>query len=74
MLGKVGDIIQICRHYAIGSIPKTDSSQEHIAIIDAMLSGDAGTARLKLREHIDRTRDALIKYISSHPEAIGPAD
>ncbi|MDR1483104.1 MAG: GntR family transcriptional regulator [Synergistaceae bacterium] len=74
MLGKVGDIIQICRHYAIGSIQKSDSSREHIAIIDAMLSGDAGAARLKLREHIDSTRDGLIKYISAHPEATGPAD
>jgi DNA-binding GntR family transcriptional regulator len=74
MLSKVGDIIQICRHYAIGSIPKADSSREHIAIIDAMLSGDAEDARLRLREHIERTRDGLIKYISAHPEATGPAD
>jgi DNA-binding GntR family transcriptional regulator len=74
MLGKVGDIIQICRHYAIGSMQKSDSSKEHIAIIDAMLSGDAAAARLKLREHIDSTRGGLIKYISAHPEATGPAD
>ena len=74
MLGKVGDIIQICRHYAIGNIPKADSSREHIAIIDAMLSSNAEAARQKLREHIERTRDGLLKYISTHPEATGPAD
>jgi DNA-binding GntR family transcriptional regulator len=74
MLGKVGDIIQICRHYAILNIPKADSSREHKAIIDAMLSSNAEAARQKLREHIERTRDGLLKYISTHPEATGPAD
>jgi DNA-binding GntR family transcriptional regulator len=74
MLGKVGGIIQICRHYAIGSIPKADSSREHIAIIDAIISGDVNAARGKMREHIERTRDGLLEYILRHPEATGPKD
>jgi DNA-binding GntR family transcriptional regulator len=74
MLGKVGDIILICRHYAIGSIPKADSSREHIAIIDAILSGDVTEARQRMREHIDNTRDGLLEYISSHPEATSPRE
>jgi DNA-binding GntR family transcriptional regulator len=74
MLAKVGDIIQICRHYAIGSIPKVDSSREHIAIIDAILSRDVKAAREKMRLHLERTRDGLLEYISRHPEATGPAN
>jgi DNA-binding GntR family transcriptional regulator len=74
MLGKVGDIIQICRHYAIGSIPKANSSKEHIAIIDAILSGDAASAKDQMRLHMESTRDGLIEYISRHPEATEPAD
>jgi len=74
MLGKVGDIIQICRHYAIGSIPKADSSKEHIAIIDAILSGDAACSKEQMKLHMESTRDGLIGYISLHPEAAEPAD
>jgi DNA-binding GntR family transcriptional regulator len=72
MLGKVGDIILICRHYAIGCIPKITSSREHIAIIDAILGGDVSSARVKMREHIENTRDGLLEYISRHPEATSP--
>jgi DNA-binding GntR family transcriptional regulator len=74
MLGKVGDIIQICRHYAIGNIPKANSSREHIAIIDAILGRDVDLARRNMRFHIDHTRDGLLEYISRHPEATGPSD
>ena len=73
MLGKVGDIIRICRHYVIGSIPKANSSREHIAIINAILDGDAKSALSHMRLHIENTRDGLIEYISRHPEATGPA-
>jgi DNA-binding GntR family transcriptional regulator len=68
MLGKVGAIIQICRHYAIGRIPKVSSSMEHIAIIDAILDGDGQTAMEKMRTHMENTRDCLLEYISDHPE------
>ncbi|MDR1944482.1 MAG: GntR family transcriptional regulator [Synergistaceae bacterium] len=68
MLEKVGAIIQICRHYAIGVIPKVSSSMEHIAIIDAVLDGDSKTAREKMKTHLANTRDGLLEYISSHPE------
>lgn len=70
MLRQVSAIIQICRHYAIGSIPKVSSSMEHIAIIDAILAGDAGTAKEKMRLHLNHTRDALLEYINKHPEAV----
>jgi DNA-binding GntR family transcriptional regulator len=72
MLSKVGDIIQICRHYAIGSIPKVDSSREHIAIIDAIISRDAKSALGRMREHLEHTRDGLLEYISKHPEVSAP--
>lgn len=69
MLNKVSAILQICRHYAIGSIPKVSSSMEHIAIIDAILARDGTTAKEKMRVHLENTRDALLEYISKHPEA-----
>lgn len=69
MLNKVSAILQICRHYAIGSIPKVSSSMEHIAIIDAILGRDVDEAREKMRIHLDHTRDGLLEYISLHPEA-----
>jgi len=69
MLRQVGAIIQICRHYAIGSIPKVSSSKEHIAIIDAILEGKSETAKEKMRVHLNHTRDALLEYINKHPEA-----
>lgn len=69
MLNKVSSILQICRHYAIGSIPKVSSSMEHIAIIDAILKGDAAEAKAKMSLHLEHTRDGLLSYISQHPEA-----
>ena len=74
MLSKVGDIIQICRHYAIGSIPKADSSKEHIAIIDAILSQDAASSKYHMKLHMENTRDGFIEYISQHPEVTEPAE
>jgi DNA-binding GntR family transcriptional regulator len=68
MFDKVGAIIQICRHYAIGRIPKVSSSMEHIAIIDAILRRDPGCAREAMRAHLQNTRDGLLEYISAHPE------
>jgi DNA-binding GntR family transcriptional regulator len=68
MLDKVGAIIQICRHYAIGTIPKVSSSMEHIAIIDAVLEKDSSSAKEKMKIHLANTRDGLLEYISSHPE------
>ncbi len=74
MLNKVSAILQICRHYAIGSIPKVNSSMEHIEIIDAILDRNADLAKEKMRAHLDRTRDGLLEYISKHPEATVPND
>ena len=70
MLRQVGAIIQICRHYAIGSIPKVSSSMEHIAIIDAIMGGKVNSAKEKMRIHLDHTRDALLEYINKHPETV----
>ena len=68
MLDKVGAIIGICRHYAIGVIPKISSSLEHMAIINAVLDGDSEAAKERMKVHLANTRDGLLGYISSHPE------
>ena len=72
MLGNVGDLIQICRHYSIGAIPPVSSSREHICIIDALLEKNAPLAREKMIEHLNNTRDALLIYIEQHPEVSLP--
>lgn len=72
MLDKVGGILQICRHYAIGNIPKASSSMEHIAVIDAIISGDAEEAKAKMTLHLRNTRDGVLRYISRHTEVTPP--
>lgn len=74
MLERVSSLLQICRHYAIGNIPKASSSMEHIAIIDAIMAGDVEQARESMRRHLDRTRDGIVQYVSMHPEATTPKD
>ncbi len=61
MLERVSSLLQICRHYAVGSIPKASSSMEHIAIIDAILKGNAQRAHESMITHLERTRDALLE-------------
>lgn len=68
LLSQVGALIQLCRRYAIGNIPKVSSSMEHIAIIDAIIAGDTDEAKRKMKLHLDHTRDALLEYIKAHPE------
>ncbi len=72
MLERVSSLLQICRHYAVGSIPKASSSMEHIAIIDAILKGDTQLALESMKNHLERTRDALLDYVSQHPETTTP--
>ena len=72
MLDKVGAILQICRHYAIGNIPKASSSMEHVAVIDAILGGDIEEAKAKMKLHLRNTRDGVLRYISRHPEVTSP--
>lgn len=72
MLDKVSAILQICRHYAIGNIPKVSSSMEHMAVIDAILSGDVEDAKDKMCLHLRNTRDGVLGYISRHPEVAIP--
>jgi DNA-binding GntR family transcriptional regulator len=74
MMERVGSLLQICRHYAIGNIPKISSSKEHIAIIDAVMSRDVGRSRKMMRDHLENTRNGLLEYISKHPEATVPTD
>jgi DNA-binding GntR family transcriptional regulator len=74
MLERVSSLLQICRHYAVGSIPKASSSMEHIAIIDAILQGNAELAHENMKIHLERTRDGLLDYVSQHPETTTPND
>ncbi|MDR3321918.1 MAG: GntR family transcriptional regulator [Synergistaceae bacterium] len=74
VLDKVSGIIGVCRHYAIYEIPKISSSMEHVAIIDAILGGDSGSAKEKMRIHLANTRDGLLEYISKHPESVAPEE
>lgn len=72
MFDRVSSLLQICRHYSVGSIPKASSSKEHVAIIDAITAGDVEAARANMKRHLDMTRDGLLKYVSMHPEITAP--
>lgn len=68
-LDRVSSIAQLCRHYAIGMRAKVRSSMEHLTIIDAILSRDPDLAAEAMKIHLINTRDALLEYVSQHPEA-----
>lgn len=74
MLARIGCLLLLCRHYAVGNIPKAVSSKEHIAIIDAILDRDAEGAQNCMRLHLQRTRDALVEYTTNHPETTSPKE
>lgn len=74
MLARIGCLMMLCRHYAVGNIPKVLSSHEHIAIIDAILACDVDRAQAEMSLHLGRTRDALIEYIKDHPETASPSE
>ncbi len=66
VLQNIADQINLCRHYSVENLPLGTSSQEHVAIIEAMLACDCEKAIAALREHLDRSRDALVKFLEIH--------
>jgi DNA-binding GntR family transcriptional regulator len=66
VLHNVSDLIQLCRHYSMEGVPLERSSEEHVAIIDAILKGNLDLAKERLRQHLNNAVASLTGYITSH--------
>ncbi|HPA59302.1 MAG TPA: FCD domain-containing protein, partial [Synergistales bacterium] len=68
MLHNIADLINLCRHYSVEGIPLSTFAYEHVAIIDAIKTGDPDKAEAELRAHLERSRGGLLNYLREHPE------
>jgi len=68
MLGNISDLINLCRHYSVEGIPLSTFAHEHVAVIDAISSGDPDLAEHTMHEHLDRSRSGLMTFLQEHPE------
>ena len=68
MLHNIADLINLCRPYSVEGIPLSTFAHEHVAIIDAIETGDPDKAEAVLRGHLERSRDGLLNYLREHPE------
>lgn len=65
VLHNVNDLIQLCRHYSVEGVPLKRSSEEHVALIDAILEGNVEMAKERLRRHLKNAVASLTGYIMS---------
>lgn len=68
MLHNIADLINLCRHYSVEGIPLSTFAHEHIAIINAIETGNPDMAEEELRAHLERSRGGLLNYLREHPE------
>ncbi len=68
MLHNIADLINLCRQYSVEGIPLSTFAHEHVAVIDAIETGDPDIAEAELRIHLNRSRGGLINYLKEHPE------
>jgi len=67
-LDNVADLIHLCRHYSIEDIRLSATCQEHVEIIESLLARDCPKAMAAMRLHLDNSKQALLNYITKHPE------
>lgn len=72
MLHNIADLINLCRHYSVEGIPLSTFAHEHVAVIDAIETGDPDQAEEVLRAHLERSREGLMNYLREHPELTAP--
>jgi DNA-binding GntR family transcriptional regulator len=72
MLHNIADLINLCRHYSVEGIPLSTFAHEHVAVIDAIETGDPDQAEEVLRGHLERSRGGLMNYLREHPELTAP--
>lgn len=71
MTASLRDATRLYRRWAVQRHPQRDGIDEHRAILEAALAGDAETATAALRRHYERTAEILSQGLSSplpHPE------
>ncbi|MDO9508704.1 MAG: GntR family transcriptional regulator [Thermovirgaceae bacterium] len=74
MLHNIADLINLCRQYSVEGIPLSTFAHEHVAIIDAIETGDPDQAETVLHAHLDRSRGGLLNYLREHPELTASRD
>jgi DNA-binding GntR family transcriptional regulator len=66
MLNNISDLINLCRPFSVERSPITHFTWGHLAIIDAVLSGDRPKAREETRAHITTSKDSLLEFLKNH--------
>ena len=65
MLKNISDLINLCRSFSVERSPITAFTAGHLAIIDALLSGDGEKAAEETGKHIAVSKDALLSYLNN---------
>lgn len=66
MLNNISDLINLCRPFSVERSPITQFTWGHLAIIEAVLSGDRPKAREETRAHITTSKDSLLEFLKNH--------
>lgn len=71
--GSLSDAAEIYRRWSLPlAHPRRDLAGEHASLMKATLERDADTAVTRLTEHIEQTRDTLLKNATSDAEPLSP--
>lgn len=70
MLNNISDLINLCRPFSVERSPITQFTWGHMAIIDAILSGDRKKAKDETRAHIVTSKNSLLDFLKNHRDEI----
>ena len=65
MLNNISDLINLCRPFSVERSPITAFTAGHLAIIDALVAGDADRAMEETKKHITVSKNGLLFYLKS---------
>ena len=69
MLSKIYCLVQVFRVAGYGSKPRSlQATQDHVGIIDALIAGDFEQAEAKMRVHVDKTKQQIVKEFQAKQE------
>ncbi len=66
MLNNISDLINLCRPFSVERSPITAFTAGHLAIIDALIAGDAAKAAEETQRHITVSKEGLLSYLQNH--------
>ena len=65
MLNNISDLINLCRSFSVERSPITAFTAGHLAIIDALIDGDAEKAKEETKKHITVSKEGLLAYLQN---------